>query len=48
MRYEVMDEMLHQAKLALPTGGVPYSHRLSLRTNSPRQSLSLKGGLART
>ena len=36
-----------QAKLALPAGGTPYCQRLSSRSSSPRQSLTLKGGLAR-
>ena len=35
-----------QAKLALRGGGVPYCQRLSSRSSSPRQSLTLKGGLA--
>ena len=37
-----------QAKLALPAGGVPNCQRLSSFSSSPRQSLSLKGGLAMT
>ena len=36
-----------QAKLALPTGGVPYFQRTSSRSRSPPQSLTLNGGLAR-
>ena len=34
-----------QAKLALPVGGTPYSHRLSSRSRSPPQSDTLKGGI---
>lgn len=30
----------------VPAGGAPYRQRLSSRTSSPRQSLTLKGGLA--
>lgn len=30
----------------VPTGGAPFRQRLSSRTSSPRQSLTLKGGLA--
>jgi hypothetical protein len=37
-----------RAKLALPAGGAPNRQRLSSRSSSPRQSLTLKGGLART
>ena len=33
-----------QAKFALPAGGTPYFHRLSSRSSSPRQSLTLNGG----
>ena len=36
-----------QAKLALPTGGVPNFQRASSRSRSPPQSEMLKGGLAR-
>ena len=36
-----------QAKLALPVGGTPCSHRLSSLSCSPPQSETLKGGLAR-
>ena len=36
-----------QAKFAFPAGGTPYFQRLSSRSNSARQSLTLKGGLAR-
>jgi hypothetical protein len=36
-----------QAKFALPPGGAPYFQRLSSRTRSPPQSLTLNGGLAR-
>src|SRR6266568_6643817 len=36
-----------QAKFAFPVGGTPYFQRLSSRNSSPRQSLTLNGGLAR-
>ena len=35
------------AKLMLPSGETPYSHRLSSRSRSPPQSETLEGGLAR-
>ena len=37
-----------QAKFALPAGGTPWAQRLSSLSSSPRQSLSLKGGLEST
>src|SRR2546427_12178914 len=36
-----------QAKLAFPTGGIPYFQRTSSRRRSPPQSLMLNGGVAR-
>ena len=45
---QVVDEVLHPGKVGVAGGGTPYFQRRRPRSSSPRQSLSLNGGLAST